>query len=339
MARLLFLALEDAGHAVTLVSEFRSFSQKPGLRADLLAEAEDERQTIATQWSALGRPDLWFTYHPYYKAPDLLGPALCRNFSIPYVTVEASYSARRNGEGFEDSQALVLDAIRQAALNISMTGRDEQGLREADPGIRVARLAPFIDGESFGIMTPKPEPGRLITVAMMRPGDKLDSFRALAGALQRVTETFQLLVIGDGPERGAVEALFAGFAPGQIVFLGERLPARVASELSMAALMAWPGCGEAYGLAYLEAQAAGVPVVAFDTAGVPEVVMHGRTGLLTPAGDLEAYAQAISLLLRDSAERERLALGARRFALEERSLPDASRRLAHLLDGIGGEPA
>lgn len=337
MARLLFLALEDAGHAVELVSELRSYSAKPGLRPDLLEEAKAEREGIAAEWAQGGAPDLWFTYHPYYKAPDLLGPTLSSMFSIPYVTAEASYSHRRNGQGWQDSQALVLDGLRQAGLNICMTKRDMRGLEEVDADLRVAHLPPFIDAESFEAMTPKPEAGRLMTVAMMRAGDKLESYQALAAALTQVTEPWHLTVIGDGPERDAVEALFQAFDPGQVQFLGERLPARVASELSSAALLTWPGCGEAYGLAYLEAQAAGVPVVAFDTAGVPEVVLNSRTGVLTPDGDVAAYASAISSLLRDEASRTRLARGAREFALGERGLPEASKRLAALLLDATGE--
>lgn len=339
MARLLFLALEDAGHAVELVSELRSYSAKPGLASSLLDEAETEREAIAAEWSGQGRPDLWFTYHPYYKAPDLLGPELCRRFAIPYVTAEASYSSRRNGEGWQDGQERVLDGLRQAALNICMTRRDMQGLLEADSGLRVAHLPPFIDAQSFEAVTPRPEPGRLIVVAMMRTGDKMHSYQALASALSHVTAPWHLVVIGDGSERDAVEALFAGFVEGQVQFLGERLPARVASELAGAALLTWPGCGEAYGLAYLEAQAAGVPVVAFRTAGVPEVVMHDQTGTLTPDGDVAAYAAGIDRLLKDTDLRDRLARGARDFALGERGLPKASARLAELLSSLGKEPS
>ena len=53
----------------------------------------------------------------------------------------------------------------------------------------------------------------------------------------------------------------------------------------------WPGTGEAYGIAYMEAQAAGLPVVAQKTAGVPEVVKDGVTGTLTAAGDASAFAR------------------------------------------------
>ncbi len=61
----------------------------------------------------------------------------------------------------------------------------------------------------------------------------------------------------------------------------------------------WPGSGEAYGIAYLEAQAAGLPVIAQWTAGVPEVVEDGVTGLLTLEGDVAAYAEAIRRMIEN----------------------------------------
>ncbi len=75
-------------------------------------------------------------------------------------------------------------------------------------------------------------------------------------------------------------------------------------------LYVWPAINEAYGMAFLEAQAAGLPVVAGRTGGVPAVVADGRSGLLTPVGDVAAFAAAVRRLLDDGEERARLARGA-----------------------------
>ena len=82
MARLLVSALEKNGWPVEVVSEYRSFSREPstGRLAELTAEAAREVDRIAGKWRDEGTPDMWFTYHPYYKAPDLLGPPLARRF-------------------------------------------------------------------------------------------------------------------------------------------------------------------------------------------------------------------------------------------------------------------
>jgi glycosyltransferase involved in cell wall biosynthesis len=336
MARLIIRALERAGHEVTLASRLRSFAKTPAGHHEVQAAAYTEAAQIAAAWEGQGRPDLWFCYHPYYKAPDFLGPGLCQRFSLPYVTAEASYSGRRNGEGWAKSQDSVLAGIRQAAVNICMTARDREGLLKAAPDARVARLAPFIDVSLQAAIEPRSVKGRLMTVAMMRPGDKMESYRALAAALRLVREPFRLRIAGDGVCGEEVAALFQGLP---VNFLGECPPQRIAEELSRASIFLWPGCGEAYGLAYIEAQAAGVPVIAYRTAGVPEVVMDGSTGILTEAGDVPRYAEAVSALLLDPARRLRMAEAARSFVLIERSLDGASATLDALLRSIpGGSP-
>jgi len=334
MARLVIAALRQSGHAVEVASELRTFSKVPSTEqaAEMKQAAEAERERIAQRWQAEGKPDVWFCYHPYYKAPDLIGPSLARRFGIAYVTAEASYSPRRNIGPWAEAQQTVADAVRNATVNICFTRRDREGLLEALPDARTAMLAPFIDASEFLVREPKPEPGRLVTTAMMRPGDKMDSYQMLAAALHLLPVLdWRLSVIGDGTCRPEVEALFSGILNGRIDWHGEQATADVAELLSRAALYVWPGCGEAYGLAYLEAQAAGLPAVAQHIAGVPEVVMHERTGLLTPAGDVAAYAAAIRRLLTDGYERQVMALEARRFVGEERDLATASVRLDTIL--------
>jgi glycosyltransferase involved in cell wall biosynthesis len=334
MARLLIAALERAGHTVEVASELRTFVREPTGEslAELQAQAGEEIERISSLWQGGNVPDLWFTYHPYYKAADLIGPPLCRSFGIPYVTAEASYSARRNTGAWADMQALVLQAVEQAAVNICLTRRDQQGLVEALPDVCTTLLPPFLDASAFLALEPNPVPHRLITVAMMRPGDKMDSYAMLAETLKRLDDLpWTLSIVGDGPCRTETEALFAGFDPKRIIWHGETSQQDIAKLLAESAVYVWPGCGEAYGLAYLETQAAGVPVVAQAVAGVPEVVMHGLTGILTAAGDVNAYSDAIRRLLTDDLERKELAAEARRFVRDERSLEKAAMQLDTIL--------
>jgi glycosyltransferase involved in cell wall biosynthesis len=105
----------------------------------------------------------------------------------------------------------------------------------------------------------------------------------------------------------------------------------VAAILAQGGIYVWPGFGEAYGLSYLEAQAAGLPVVAQNTAGVPEVVRDGVTGFLTPAGDIAAFGAAIAALMSDGARRSAMKIAAHQFVHGERSLAAASRALDRIL--------
>ena len=209
MARLLVAALQAAGHGVTVVSALRAYRGDPQDHAGwvaLQAAADAERARIAALWRGGMRPDLWFCYHPYYKAPDLLGPPLAAAFGVPMVTCEASYSQRRNVGIWAAMQAVMLEGVRGAALNLCLTGRDQAGLVAVDAGLHLAMLPPFIDTTPFGGPA-TPEPGHLVTVAMMRAGDKGDSYARLAAALRLlpVGLPWRLTVAGDGPMRFDVE--------------------------------------------------------------------------------------------------------------------------------------
>jgi len=336
MARLIVRALTSLGHEVSIASEMRSFMRSADMQ-DVFeankAEAAEEIDRIAAEYVGTSAPDLWFTYHPYYKAPDLLGPALARHFGIPLINAEASYSSRRNIGVWETSQEMLLESIKSAAVNLCFTRRDRDGLKAAVPEARLEMLAPFIDTAPYLKRSPSPEPGRLITVAMMRPGDKLSSYMALAESLSLIRHLpWTLSIAGDGECRQEVERAFAVFAPNRIEWLGALPEDEIAKLLSRGSIFVWPGHGEAYGLAYLEAQAAGLPVVAEAIAGVPEVVEHGRTGLLTAQGDRAAFAEAISDLLGDNRSREHLVREARIFATGERSITGAAENLRRIID-------
>lgn len=336
MAQLLIRALERGGHCVELASALSTYQREPDLDrfTRIEKQAAEEVARLSALWRHESAPDLWFTYHSYYKAPDLIGPALAAAFGIPYVTAEASYSRRRNEGLWARTQEFVAQAVGQAALNICFTGRDREGLADAMPEAALDLLPPFIDTSAFPERPPA-DPSRLVCVAMMRSGDKLASYRMLADALRRIVHLpWRLSVVGDGQAREEVMALFAGFSPERIEWHGRAEPSAVPDILASAGIYVWPGCGEAYGLAYLEAQAAGLPVVAQDTAGVPEVVVSGRTGWLVPAGDTAAFALAVERLLTNGEERKAMARAARHFVHEERSLEAAAARLNAMLPKV-----
>ncbi len=313
---------------------------RPILRRRERPLAEQERQRFGAGMRQNCWPDVWFCYHPYYKAPDLLGPALCQEFDIPYVTAESSYSFRRNVGHWAQSQQYVLEGIRQARVNLCLTERDRQGTAPSRTCGSMRGLLPFIDPSPFLANVPAPEAGRLVTVAMMRDGDKLFQLRALAAALGKLDDiAWKLSVVGDGPQRQQVEALFEGLGPERIEFLGQCDQPEIARQLSRSSIYLWPGHGEAYGLAYLEAQAAGLPVIAERVAGVPEVVHDKMTGLLVAPDDAVAYAMQFAacypMSLCEIALRGR---PAKRFG-KNHSIAAAAENLKILLPHPAGGPS
>lgn len=334
MARQIATALERLGHVVEPVRDARSYMKTPdpGLLERHRTEAAAKIETLAAGWRAgAAPPDLWFTYHSYYKAPDLLGPAISEHLSIPYVVAEASGSERRAKGEWARHVALARASFGAADLHLCFTERDRMGV-EFWCGARTQFLAfpPFIALDASA-PRPRPQPGppRLVTVAMMRDGVKHESYLALARTLlQLVDKPWTLTVIGDGPLRGEVEQAFAALPPGRITWLGALAHDQVAAELASHDVFIWPGLGEAYGLVYLEAQAAGLPVIAFASGGVPDTVKPDETAFLAPENDEAALAMALSRLLTDPALRARMGRAAAAFVRSERTLETASAILA-----------
>jgi glycosyltransferase involved in cell wall biosynthesis len=315
MARLMITALERAGHEVEIASRFRSWANGGGTRATRLAALGArlaDRQLRQLAHDPMPRPSLWFTYHLYHKAPDYLGPRIAAALGIPYVVAEASYAAKH---GATDANATVAAALRRADAVIGLNRADRAGVLPllATPE-RWVDLPPFVDTTPW--RSARHERGHtrralahqlgldassfwLVTVAMMRRGDKLRSYEILARALGELAECrWQLLVVGTGAAQADVAARFAIFG-GRIAWLGELAAPALAATLAASDLFVWPAVNEAYGLALLEAQAAGLAAVAGAAGGIPDIVADGATGRLVPPGDAAAFAAALAPLIAD----------------------------------------
>jgi glycosyltransferase involved in cell wall biosynthesis len=135
------------------------------------------------------------------------------------------------------------------------------------------------------------------------PRDLID---AVPVVLARAHRDVVFTIVGDGPEREQLErqARRLGVAS-QVEFLGACSPVRVAEVLARSCLFALPSRREAFGLAVLEARASGLPIVACASGGIPEVVEHGRQGLL--ANTSHEFADAIVTLITDDTLRARCA--------------------------------
>jgi glycosyltransferase involved in cell wall biosynthesis len=131
-------------------------------------------------------------------------------------------------------------------------------------------------------------------------------------ALAELPEDCVLVVLGDGPERPALEGLAAELGLAERVFLLGRVP-DVAAWLRRAAVYVQPSRWEGFGLGVLEAMHAGLPVVATEISSLPELVVDGVTGYLVPVDDPRSLARAAARALeepqlgaagRERAERE-----------------------------------
>lgn len=122
-----------------------------------------------------------------------------------------------------------------------------------------------------------------------------------------------LNLVGDGPERAAVENFIAKHGLTNVELAGERRD--IVDTLQNSRVFLLPSEVESFGLAALEAMACGVPVVASNVGGIPEVVEDGITGFLHAVGDVEAMAQSAKRLLDDTHLHARMSLAARARAV------------------------
>jgi glycosyltransferase involved in cell wall biosynthesis len=340
MAQLFLAALRMAGHEPQLASRFRSFEGGGDRRRQHRLAALGER--LARRRLRLWRaapgtaPQLWFTYHLYHKAPDWLGPRVAQALGIPYVVAEASLAAKQAAGPWATGHRAALAAIRQADAVIGLNPADRAGVLPvlADPA-RWIPIKPFLDARLCPQRRPGgSEPPRLVAAAMMRPGDKLASYRILSEALAQLLDLdWSLDIIGDGAARVAVEAALTPLGS-RVRWLGALDPQATLERLAAADLCVWPAVNEAFGMALLEAQACGLPVIAGASGGVPTIVAHRETGWLAPPGDVAAFAAAVRRLVVDRALVERCGAAARQRVLAEHDLPAAAARLAAAIDWL-----
>lgn len=352
MARALLGLLADLGHGIVPTGRFRSFDRSgDAARQERLAALGERLAARLVRRIAAGllpRPEAWLTYHCHHKAPDHLGPRVAAALSIPYLVVEGSVSARQARGPWAVGHAASLAALKRADLVLAMTGRDRAGLLAAGlPEASILAFPPFLDAAPYRTAAAgrpvhrtslaaelgiDPTHPWLLAIAMMRADVKQRSYAILAEAMAALANrSWQLLVAGDGPARPAVEAALRAAAGGRVRFLGALSAEALPAVYAACDLFVWPAVGEAYGMALLEAQAAGLPVVAGAEGGVGEIVLDGQTGLLVAGGEPAAFAAAITGLLDAPERRRRLGEAALAKVRAHHDRPVAGARLAEAL--------
>ncbi|MHA1570573.1 MAG: glycosyltransferase family 4 protein [Alphaproteobacteria bacterium] len=332
IARLFMAALTAGGHQAELICHFnsRDGTGNPERQARLRQLGRRLAARLATRLAHRphqDRPRAWLTYHLYHKAPDWLGPTICRHLDIPYLVAEASLGAKQAGGLWDIGYQGAAQAIAQANRIFVINPKDAAGIAPAMTGdARLIPMAPFLDPAPYRAATASRAAHRrnlarqyglpladtwLLAVGMMRAGDKQQSYRLLGQALTDLAPGgWQLLIVGDGPLRAQIAAAMPAAIQNRLHWLGAQPPADLPAIYAACDIMVWPAVREAIGMALLEAQAAGLPVVAGDEGAVATIVEHAVTGLLTPPGDPGQFAGAVTQLLTQTPLRARFAQAA-----------------------------
>jgi glycosyltransferase involved in cell wall biosynthesis len=156
----------------------------------------------------------------------------------------------------------------------------------------------------------------VLSVARMYPRKRLSDLLHAAAILRARVPGIQVRIVGRGPEWEAVSRLHAALGLGDsVVLLGDLTREGLAEEYVNASVFCLPSVQEGFGIVFLEAMAAELPVVACRIAAVPEVVLDATTGLLVGPRDPGALAEALERLILDPALARRLGQEGRRRAL------------------------
>jgi glycosyltransferase involved in cell wall biosynthesis len=298
MARGLLQAL---GPQANLASDLRIYDGRGDLdtQNSLIEQASAEAEKLTEQ----GRRDgwkLWFTYHNYYKSPDLIGPIVAQNLNIPYIILEATRAKKRLHGPWAKFAKRAENACDAADVILYFTEQDKQALEAyRTPNQQIIHLPPFLTATETSPPRNKPQGNRLLAVGMMREGAKSASYAVIAETLHALkTPDWRMHIVGDGPARAKIETLFQPFGE-RIHFLGQKDKATLAAIYEASSVFFWPGVDEAFGMVYLEAQAAGLPVVAQDRPGLRDVIAPSTN--LPAVDNIPDMAMTIDQLLNDAA--------------------------------------
>jgi phosphatidyl-myo-inositol dimannoside synthase len=193
------------------------------------------------------------------------------------------------------------DLVMVTSQYCASVARREYGV----PPDRVSVVPEAIDlgswDDQFARARRRPRRGPVVlSVARMYPRKRLGDLLQAGVILRSRIPDAQIRIVGRGPEWDALVRLHADLGLGDSVrLLGDLSRERLAEEYVNADLFCLPSVQEGFGIVFLEAMAAGLPVVACQAAAIPEVVRDGVTGVLTPPRDPAALADAVENLLRN----------------------------------------
>ena len=334
-------ALADRGHGVHIISAdqpFRLTGFHPGLSLHQVSTPSyplfHEPQyllSVANRIVRVAREECLDVVHAHYAVPHATAAVLARQVLAAHggpapAVVTTLHGTDITVVGADPSYSEIVtfsiaqsDAVTAVSQSLRRSTELELGVTRAIdviPNFLDCAAYERVDVPSLRQRYTRGEPGArvVVHVSNFRPVKRIDSvvevFARIAAAVPAV-----LLLIGDGPEVALARRLTHQLGlTSRVSFLGAQ--ESLVPLLSIADLFLLPSAQESFGLAAAEAMACGVPVVASDAGGLPEVIDHGVTGFLHPVGAIDAMAESGIALLRDAGLHERLSTVAARRVRE-----------------------
>ena len=255
-----------------------------------------------------------------------IAPA-CRRAGLPLIVIF---------HGFDAYQKITLHTYRQAykelfesafAFVVVSTPMRDQLIQLGAPAERIVVNSCGVDPGMFQLASPADTEPLFLSVGRF-VGKKGPLHTILAFArVHQSQPACRLIMIGTGPLLKRSQGLAAELGVSEAIrFLGACSHATVQAHMQQArgvvqhSMCCESGDQEGTPVALIEAQMAGVPVVSTQHAGIPAVVLNGRTGFLVPEGDVEGMAEAILKLAKDPQLAGQMGAAARAHALQHHTM-------------------
>ena len=270
--------------------------------------------------------------HGYFAhVPTEVAAKAAHRLGVPYGFSVHAVDARKV------AQSDLAERARDAACVIACNPDVAGDLRRA--GAPVHLIPHGVDLQRFR-PTPPPNGEVLSLLAVGRLVPK-KGFPVLIEAASRLLAPFCLRIVGDGPERAALERQIAEAGlEGRVELAGPRTHDDLPAEYAAADIVVVPSVMDATGdrdglpNVVLEAMSSGRPVIASDVGAVSSAVVDGRTGVVVPPGDAAALAGALEFLVDQPECRERLGREARARVERDFELNSCTARFRAFLETV-----
>lgn len=315
-------ALAARGHDVTFVGlddpawDAEPFYERVGVPARRLSCPRDADPLLARRLRHTLRTLEPEVVHTHLVHADLYGALASARAPWALVSTKHNDDPFRAGAFRFAERALTRRTDRVVAITDALARFSVEQVGLPREKVEVVHYGLDELPAAWGAGAEPPDGRYLLAIARLTEQKGLDvAVRALAGLPADV----HLAALGEGPERPRLEALAEELGVADRLLLPGRV-GDVAAWLRRATLLVHPVRWEGFGLALLEAMLAAKPVVASAVSSIPEIVVDGETGVLVPADDPQALAQALLELLQDPERGERLGAAGRERALAEFSV-------------------
>ena len=331
----------------------RRFRYGPGVLERVAYTGALHGRTLASPFGALGFPGFVWAFGRAVRTaikrvqPDVVhvhwwipGGWFASRGGAPYVLTCHGSDVRLLERGTL-VRRLARPVFRKAARITAVSNFLAQDLRRLLPGLEVPVLVtPMpVDVQGFlvGAAVSKVDPPRILYAGNLVGSKGVDLLLRAAAELDRRGVAWQLKLLGEGPARRSLEDLAGELDIASRVTWGAFVPqSQMAAEYGASTVTALPSRGQAegLGLTLVEALLAGCAVVGSAAGGIPEVVQHGRTGLIARDGDAVDLATQIQRLLTDAALRNRLTSAGREHVIRHYSPAAAIGRFLEIYDAV-----